>query len=85
MSGTHGGLYPVRESPVMTSILAGALPAEQLTWSLIMHHCPSDCHEHPEQIFAGVESGSFVTPDHEYPSYLELRLTATDSGGLTDT
>jgi glucose/arabinose dehydrogenase/Ca2+-binding RTX toxin-like protein len=63
----------------------GALPAEQLTWSLIMHHCPSDCHEHPEQIFAGVESGSFVTPDHEYPSYLELRLTATDSGGLTDT
>ncbi len=24
-------------------------------------------------------------PDHEYPSYLELRLTATDSGGLTDT
>ena len=29
--------------------------------------------------------GSFTTPDHEYPSYLELRLTATDSGGLTDT
>jgi len=26
-----------------------------------------------------------VAPDHEYPSYLELRLTATDSGGLTDT
>ena len=30
-------------------------------------------------------SGSFTAPDHEYPSYLELRLTATDSGGLTDT
>ena len=28
-------------------------------------------------------SGSFVAPDHEYPSYLELRLTARDSGGLT--
>ena len=26
-----------------------------------------------------------MTPDHDYPSYLELRLTATDSGGLTDT
>ena len=26
-----------------------------------------------------------MAPDHEYPSYLELRLTATDSGGLTDT
>jgi hypothetical protein len=32
-----------------------------------------------------VASGSFVAPDHEYPSFLELRLTATDSGGLTDT
>jgi hypothetical protein len=31
-----------------------------------------------------VASGSFVAPDHEYPSYLELTLTATDSGGLTD-
>ena len=30
-------------------------------------------------------SGSFIAPDHEYPSYLELRLTATDSGGLTGT
>ena len=30
-------------------------------------------------------SGSFAAPDHEYPSYLELRLTATDAGGLTDT
>ena len=29
--------------------------------------------------------GSFTAPDHEHPSYLELRLTATDSGGLTDT
>ena len=26
-----------------------------------------------------------MAPDHEYPSYLELRLTATDSGGLADT
>jgi hypothetical protein len=32
-----------------------------------------------------VASGSFTAPDHEYPSYLELKLTATDSGGLTDT
>ena len=30
-------------------------------------------------------SGPFAAPDHEYPSYLELTLTATDSGGLTDT
>jgi glucose/arabinose dehydrogenase/Ca2+-binding RTX toxin-like protein len=63
----------------------GTLPAEDLSWSLIMHHCPSDCHEHPEQTFSGVASGSFVAPDHEYPAYLEMRLTATDAGGLTDT
>jgi glucose/arabinose dehydrogenase len=65
----------------------GSLGASKLTWSLIMHHCSSanSCHEHVVQNFAGVSSGSFVAPDHEYPSYLELRLTATDSGGLTDT
>ena len=28
---------------------------------------------------------SFAAPDHEYPSHLELRLTATDAGGNTDT
>ena len=33
----------------------------------------------------GVAGGSFTAPDHEYPSYLELELTATDSGGLTNT
>src|SRR5215210_2406578 len=65
----------------------GALGASGLTWSLIMHHCSSanSCHEHRVQDFSGVASDSFVAPDHEYPSYLELRLTATDSGGLTDT
>lgn len=65
----------------------GPLRASKLTWSLIMHHCssPSSCHKHVVQDFAGVASGSFAAPDHEYPSYLRLRLTATDSGGLTDT
>jgi hypothetical protein len=32
-----------------------------------------------------VTSGSLFAPDHEYPAYLELRLTATDSGSLTTT
>jgi PKD repeat protein len=62
----------------------GALPPSALTWDLILHHCPSNCHTHTVQSFAGVASGSFTAPDHEYPSYLELRLTATDSGGLTN-
>ena len=60
-------------------------PARALQWTLVLQHCPSNCHAHPSQTFTGVASGSFAAPDHEYPSYLELRLTATDAGGLTDT
>jgi glucose/arabinose dehydrogenase/PKD repeat protein len=63
----------------------GDLPASALSWSLILQHCPSTCHEHPLQTFTGTGSGSFVAPDHEYPAHLEIRLTATDSGGLSDT
>jgi glucose/arabinose dehydrogenase len=63
----------------------GTLPASRLSWSLVLQHCPSNCHTHPLQDFVGVASGSFTAPDHEYPSYLELRLTATDSGGLSST
>jgi glucose/arabinose dehydrogenase len=63
----------------------GSLPASALRWELVMNHCPSNCHTHPVQSFSGVASGSFTAPDHEYPSHLELRLTATDSGGLTNT
>lgn len=62
----------------------GTLPASALTWTLVMHHCPSDCHQHVIREFVGVSSGSFTAPDHEYPSFLELRLTVTDAGGLTD-
>jgi hypothetical protein len=63
----------------------GALASSRLSWSLVMRHCPSNCHSHVLQTFTGVSGGSFTTPDHEYPSHLELRLTATDSGGLIDT
>ncbi len=63
----------------------GPLPASALSWTLIVHHCPSNCHNHTVQSFEGAAGGTFTTPDHEYPSHLELQLTATDSGGLTDT
>jgi glucose/arabinose dehydrogenase len=61
----------------------GALPASALAWSLIMHHCPSNCHTHQVEAWTGVASGSLQAPDHEYPSYLELRLTATDASGAS--
>ena len=63
----------------------GDLPPSQLSWSIIIHHCPSTCHTHALQSFTGVASGTFSAPDHAYPSYLEIQLTATDSGGLTNT
>ena len=63
----------------------GTLPAAALSWSVIMHHCPQDCHTHPVQDFPGVAGATLSAPDHEYPSYLEIRLTATDSGGLQTT
>ncbi|MGH3063427.1 MAG: PQQ-dependent sugar dehydrogenase [Gaiellaceae bacterium] len=63
----------------------GALPAASLAWELVLFHCPSNCHTHPLQVWSGIAGSSFSTPDHEYPAYIELRLTATDAGGLTDT
>ncbi len=63
----------------------GGLPASALDWALILNHCPSNCHQHPVQTFPDRASGSFVAPDHEYPSTLTLRLTATDAQGATST
>jgi uncharacterized repeat protein (TIGR01451 family) len=64
----------------------GTLPASALSWTLVLQHCPADCHSHPVQTWRGDDPDLFLdAPDHEYPSHLELRLTATDAGGLTDT
>jgi glucose/arabinose dehydrogenase len=63
----------------------GTLPASALSWSVILHHCTTGCHTHLVQTFQGVSSGSFSAPDHDYPSYLEVQLTATDSGGVATT
>ena len=60
-------------------------PPRALSWRWSSTTAPANCHTPPVQTFAGVARGSFAAPDHEYPSYLELPLTATDSGGLTDT
>ncbi|MEU0563940.1 PQQ-dependent sugar dehydrogenase, partial [Nonomuraea sp. NPDC005983] len=62
----------------------GTVPGARMKWTLVLHHCPSTCHEHEITTFTGA-SGSFQAPDHDYPSHLELRLTVTDTQGLTDT
>ncbi|WDZ86708.1 PQQ-dependent sugar dehydrogenase [Micromonospora cathayae] len=63
----------------------GTLPASALDWRMNLHHCsaPDNCHIHVLQEWDGVAGGTIAGPDHEYPSYLELVLTATDAGGLT--
>jgi glucose/arabinose dehydrogenase len=61
----------------------GTEPTANLSWQLVMHHCPSDCHLHFLQTWTGAASGSVAAPDHDYPSYLELILTATDAQSLS--
>ncbi|MEU7524905.1 PQQ-dependent sugar dehydrogenase [Saccharothrix sp. NPDC042600] len=60
----------------------GTLSGGSLRWKLSIQHCATagTCHEHVVQETTGA-SGAFVAPDHEYPSHLELTLTATDSAG----
>ena len=63
----------------------GNLAPAALDWSVVVLHCvESTCHEHPLNTLTAwrpARSG----PDHEYPSHLELRLTATDSHGTSAT
>ena len=61
----------------------GSLAGSSLVWSLVMLHCPSDCHEHSIGTVGTGRTASFVAPDHEYPSSLQLTLRATDSWGLS--
>lgn len=58
------------------------LPASALDWTITLNHCipGGDCHRHPLQNFYGTRTGSFITPDHDYPSDIEVRLTATNQG-----
>jgi glucose/arabinose dehydrogenase/PKD repeat protein len=65
----------------------GTLGPATMSWALVMRHCVTlnDCHSHSIQSYPGVSAGKFTAPDHDYPSHLELRLTVSDSGGLSDT
>lgn len=64
------------------------LAPARLFWKTRLYHCPfgpETCHTHPLQVFPATESGSFVAPDHDYPTEIELTLTAADSRGLSAT
>lgn len=61
--------------------------ASELSWDLILHHCESldDCHTHTIGTIEDIASGSFNAPEHEYPTYIEVMLSATSAAGLTGT
>ena len=64
----------------------GTLAGSQLKWDVLLHH---DQHTHPYFAQSGTASTTFPAPAPEdllaaSNSYLEIRLTATDSTGLTD-
>ncbi len=61
----------------------GTLPDSALRWRLLIRHCPSNCHSHPIQGWIGTAGETLVAPDHEWRSYLLLRLIATDSDGVS--
>jgi len=64
------------------------LPGLSFRWSMRIAHCPNpseplDCHKHPLQTVSGQTEGSFIAPEHDYPSYIEITLRAADERGLT--
>ncbi len=60
-------------------------------WEVILHHCSryvtTDCHTHSGAVngLPNAASGGFTVPDHDYPTRIELRLTARDAQGASDT
>ena len=64
-------------------------PEERLLWTVDLNHCsalvPTNCHVHHMTNYVGVDSGFLTYPDHEYPSYVTLTLTATEASGLRGT
>jgi glucose/arabinose dehydrogenase len=58
------------------------------SWSTRVLHCPflaepNNCHSHPLQDFPGTWSADLIAPEHDYPSFIEITLTASDKRGLT--
>jgi glucose/arabinose dehydrogenase len=59
------------------------IPDADLKWMLNIHHCVAvgHCHVHHIRGWDGISEDTFIAPDHEYPSFLEIVLTAKSSDG----
>lgn len=77
-----GAIVPVKSDIVDAQ--GQPLPSSAASWELILHHCipGAGCHTHGLESVEGA-NGTFVMPDHEYPSNVELILTVTDPDGGT--
>jgi glucose/arabinose dehydrogenase/PKD repeat protein len=90
-SPSSGTLFSVRQAITLTGSATdpenGTLPNSALTWEVVKHHAT---HTHPYLPPTTGNGLSIVAPEPEdfastTNSYLEVRLTATDSRGLTST
>lgn len=57
-------------------------------WVTRLAHCPNPanptaCHVHPLQTFSGIRRPTFIAPQHDYPSYIEVVLRVSDDRGLS--
>jgi glucose/arabinose dehydrogenase len=90
-SPVAGALFSVGQSLTLTGSASdnedGPLPSSSLSWTVLLHH---GNHTHP---FLGPTTGNNVPMTGPAPedllaatnSFLEIRLTATDSGGVSST
>jgi hypothetical protein len=76
ISPASGYTWSVGETIRLVARSMGTLA--QYTWDLYLHHCPGGgaCHQHYFTRLYG-RAATFVTPDHDYYAYLDIRLTVT--------
>ncbi len=84
LSQINGTTYRVGQTIVVQGAAidpdTGALPPSQLRWNLNLEHCRpgSPCHTHGSTSVG--DTLTFVTEDHELPSYYTIILTAFEAG-----
>ncbi len=86
-----GATYSVGDTvPVVASATdPDGGPAPTITYQEVLHHCPfpGSCHLHPGGASPAPPGGAFtcVIEDHGDDTYLEVVVTALDSGGASAT
>ena len=64
----------------------GSPDVEGWSWAVVVRHCVGQtCHSHTVAEEPGKKDFFLNAPDHDAPSYVQLRLTVRDAGGLETT